>query len=82
MTARKAKLTFEAALAGLNKDLPGGKGGKSIAASKADPCDTYRRIKPYLQAILPFVEKVPMWGKRIADAIRLLMKIADAACPM
>lgn len=63
--------TGEAAFAeGLESGLP----------SKADLCAKYNKIKPFLETILPVIEKIPMFGKAVAGAIRLLMMIADSLC--
>lgn len=50
------------------------------APSKADICAYYKTLKPILTAILPFLEKIPVWGKQVADAIQLLMKSLDGFC--
>ncbi len=42
-------------------------------------CETYAKIKPILEAVLPILEKIPVIGK-IAAAVRLLMLLADAVC--
>ncbi len=49
--------------------------------SKAEICKYYRELKPVLDSILPFLEKIPVWGKQVADGIRLLMKLLDGFCP-
>lgn len=49
--------------------------------SKDDLCGVYRRVKPILERILPFIELIPVWGSRAATGIRLLMKGLDALCP-
>lgn len=45
-------------------------------------CKQYKTIKPLLETALPLVEKIPVYGAKIAAAIRFLMKIADVACPI
>lgn len=45
-------------------------------------CKQYKAIKPLLQTALPLVEKIPVYGPKIAIAIRFLMGIADVACPV
>jgi hypothetical protein len=47
--------------------------------SKKELCDVYKKVKPLIEALLPWIEKLPN-GKRIAAVIRFLMKIADTAC--
>jgi hypothetical protein len=44
-------------------------------------CATYRTIKPFLAGVIFLVERIPKVGKKIADAIRFLMSVADVACP-
>jgi len=44
-------------------------------------CADYGKIKKYLEISLPLIDKIPVYGKKIAGAIRLLMTIADAICP-
>jgi hypothetical protein len=55
--------------------------GREAISSKEDLCGVYRKVKPILEGILPFIELIPVWGKRAASAIRLLMKGLDALCP-
>jgi hypothetical protein len=43
-------------------------------------CKKYKKIRPKIIAILPFIEKIPIYGKKIADLIRMLIKLADEAC--
>lgn len=45
-------------------------------------CKQYKAIKPLLETALPLIEKIPVYGAKIAAAIRFLMKIADVACPI
>ncbi len=54
-------------------------GGK--AAASVNPCAEYNKIKPILQKALPFIRFIPKFGKQVADAIELLMGIADTFCP-
>lgn len=44
-------------------------------------CQTYLRIRPFLEQLLPWIGRLPLYGRSIAEAIRLLMKLADLACP-
>lgn len=53
----------------------------STTASTADICNVYKKVKPVLTGILPFIELIPVWGKRAAAAIRLLQKGLDMLCP-
>ncbi len=45
-------------------------------------CEQYKNIKPMLQLALNLVDKIPIYGSKIASAIRFLMTLADAACPV
>jgi hypothetical protein len=47
--------------------------------SKEDLCDTYIRIRPLLEKVLPWIKRLPH-GDHIAGAIEFLMKIAGAVC--
>jgi hypothetical protein len=47
--------------------------------SKSELCEVYKSVKPLLNDVLPWIEKLPK-GKQIADAIRFLETIADAVC--
>ena len=43
-------------------------------------CEQYQKVKTYLTLALPFIEKLP-YGSAISAAIKLLMNLADIACP-
>jgi hypothetical protein len=45
-------------------------------------CEKYQKIKPWLSRALGLIEKIPVYGSKIALAIRFLMGIADVACPV
>lgn len=45
-------------------------------------CKVYNQIKPWLTTALSLIEKIPVYGKKIAAAIRTLMSIADVVCAM
>lgn len=47
--------------------------------SKAELCKVYKELKPLIEALLPWIEKLPR-GKQIAEIVRFLMKIADELC--
>lgn len=81
MASKKASaMTAEDAFKSLDKAL-GKKEGAALAMSAGDLCKVYGKIKTPLTFLVPLIEKVPIWGKRVADAIRILMSIADTACP-
>jgi hypothetical protein len=43
-------------------------------------CEKYKKIKPFLEKALIFVAMIPVYGSKIAAAIRFLMGVADTAC--
>lgn len=65
------------------KDLDKARGSDAAAksAAKLNPCAEYKKIKPILKTALPFIRLLPKFGKQVADAIELLMGIADNFCP-
>jgi hypothetical protein len=44
-------------------------------------CEQYRNIKPLVEKALWLVEIIPIYGSKVAMAIRFLTKVADLACP-
>ncbi|MGH8018161.1 MAG: hypothetical protein ACREIA_07695 [Opitutaceae bacterium] len=50
------------------------------AAGFPDVCREYRRIKPLLETILPFVSLIPVFGAKVVAAIRLLMRMLEQLC--
>lgn len=49
-------------------------------SSEMDICADYRRIRPRLDTALPMIASIPLYGAKIASAIRFLMQMADAQC--
>lgn len=45
-------------------------------------CEQYKKVKSLLDVILPFIERIPVYGPKIGVAVRFLMKLADLACPV
>lgn len=45
-------------------------------------CKKYRAIKPLLETALPLVERIPVYGPKIALALRFMMRLADVVCPI
>lgn len=43
-------------------------------------CDQYLKIKKSLLIALPLIDRIPVYGSKIAGAIRFLMAIADTVC--
>jgi hypothetical protein len=55
---------------------------RAIADGSAqDLCKIYSSLKPALEVLVKFLEKIPGFGKKAAAAIAFLMKIADTLCP-
>lgn len=45
-------------------------------------CKGYKAIKPLLSTALPLIERIPVYGPKIALAVRFLMRLADVVCPV
>ena len=60
----------------------GASGGSDVAAapSPAQLCGTYRRVRPILAGLLPFIRLIPQIGASAARAIETLMALLDAVC--
>jgi hypothetical protein len=52
----------------------------AAAISIPDICKMYQQLKPIIDTVLRFVEKIPVYGKKIADLIRRLETLLDAVC--
>lgn len=52
----------------------------SSTSAAVDLCEIYKKVKPILLALLPFLEAIPGIGKAIALAIRALMAGLDSHC--
>ena len=65
----------------LGKQLDKARGAGTANFAGADVCAEYKKIKGVLQKALPFIRFIPKFGKQVADAIELLMSIADNFCP-
>ncbi|AVO37066.1 hypothetical protein [Pukyongiella litopenaei] len=48
--------------------------------SKAELCEQFNKIKPWVQKILPVVEAIPVWGGTLAKVLRLLLMIGSSVC--
>ena len=75
MSTEKAALD---ALTEIEKEVSGTEGRTRGAE---DLCAQYKKIKKYLNIALPFIEKIPTYGNKVAVAIRFLMTLADKVCP-
>jgi hypothetical protein len=52
----------------------------AYSAATVDFCDIYGKIKPLLEAALPWIERLLPRGQLIAKVLRLLMDMADEKC--
>ena len=57
---------------------------KTMAAAEdvADLCKKYHAIRAYLLILIKIVEKIPVYGAKIAAALKFLMSLADSVCPV
>lgn len=44
-------------------------------------CKRYQENRKLIEAIIPYISKIPVYGPKISGIISNLMKIADALCP-
>ncbi len=70
---------FLAALDTLDSQI--GETAKLAAFESVDLCAQYQKLKPTIETVLKVVDLIPVYGKRIADLVRFLMRIADTLCP-
>jgi hypothetical protein len=50
-------------------------------ATTANVCDTYKKVRPILEGLLPFIGLIPKIGKPTSVAIAALMAALDSFCP-
>jgi len=55
-------------------------GGSEAAAATVDICATYKKVKPILEGLLPFLALIPNIGKPVVAALKALMAALDAHC--
>jgi hypothetical protein len=55
-------------------------GAADVTAAPIDICGTYKKVKPILQGILPFLKLIPNIGKPAAKAIEALMAALNEFC--
>jgi hypothetical protein len=67
---------FLAALAEFEKPGVG-----QLVATSADLCAIYRKVRPILYGLLPFICAIPSIGKAVCAALKVLMTALDAICP-
>lgn len=68
-----------AALEQISQAISGG--AASTMRDSGQLCETYQRIRPWLERVLPWIQLLPRLGKQLAEAIRFLMSVADTLCP-
>ena len=74
----------QAALAGPDQDFlaaldafqPG-----AVSAQAFDLCGTYKKVKPILKGVAPFIKLIPVVGAPAGAAIELLITALDTFCP-
>jgi hypothetical protein len=54
--------------------------GLAGAAAGLDICAIYKKVKPILNGILPFLKLIPVFGATAAAAITALMTVLDGVC--
>jgi hypothetical protein len=52
----------------------------SRAQVSAPDCTTYQTYRPILQAALPLIQRIPVFGSKIFSALSFLMALADGVC--
>lgn len=50
-------------------------------AAAVDICGIYKKVKPILNGVLPFLKLIPVIGTTAAAAITALMAVLDQTCP-
>jgi hypothetical protein len=53
----------------------------SKEALALDICGVYKKVKPILSGILPFLKLIPVYGGTVVAALTALMAAADKLCP-
>src|SRR5262249_3051542 len=59
-------------------EFPGTAGSRAEAL---DLCTTYRKVKPILEPLIPFLALIPTYGTGIAAGLTVLMAALDKLCP-
>lgn len=57
-------------------------GTKAAALDAVDLCEKYKALKGALKILVGILRKLGSIGKKAADAIEFLMRLADIACPV
>src|ERR1700759_595934 len=55
--------------------------GANVDAASIDICATYKKVRPILAGILPFIKHIPVIGPKAYTAISALMAVLDTMCP-
>ncbi|MGK2286166.1 hypothetical protein [Pedomonas sp. V897] len=50
-------------------------------AGVEDLCKLFNQIKGVIETILPFIDKIPVYGSTMAKALRLLLQLGSLVCP-
>jgi hypothetical protein len=53
----------------------------SPEANAVDICGIYKKVKPILTGVLPFLKLIPVYGSTVAAALTALMGVLDQTCP-
>lgn len=54
----------------------------AVAISPSDICRTYQQLKPIIDTVLRYLERIPVFGKKVADLIRRLEALLDMVCSL
>jgi hypothetical protein len=71
--------SFEFVIGKIDKEIAKARKVKGIDAAKL--CEIYKKIRPLLVLLMPFLQKIPVWGPKLVSILQFLMKSADAICP-
>lgn len=52
-----------------------------VMPSSDSMCSKYHHIKKFIQIVLPYISKIPVYGSKIVVILEFLMTIADKLCP-
>lgn len=53
----------------------------SSEAKAVDICGIYKKVKPILNGVLPFLKLIPVIGDTVVAAVTALMGVLDQMCP-
>lgn len=53
----------------------------SPESTAVDVCGIYRKARPILKGVLPFLKLLPVYGETVAEALTALMGVLDGICP-